>query len=314
MQDEGDASGRRASPWEAASAVAAGRGSTGGLSVLLATLLGTPPAAGRGRTWPGFLTRGTLRRGPLGRVVQGIVRRVMAQSMKAYEAEGNKILELGVGLGPNIKYYANAAVSLLRQMQASHQINFTFVQGVAEALPVKDNSMDAVVGTLVLCSSPDVAPALKGEESSGSLVWYYIFIEHVAAQDGTLLRFAQRALDPLQQFVADGCHLARETGRAYPRQASLDVQISATSIDVLSIVSPHIYWTACKVIRGILSVSSNHYQRCIELLNPFARTKDLSWMSSCVLRVETVRLPCVTRLKYKSFKVKKKTVRLNGNQ
>lgn len=39
--------------------------------------------------------------------------------------------------------------------------NFDFVQ-VGEALPLNDASVDAVVGTLVLCSVKDVDLALKG--------------------------------------------------------------------------------------------------------------------------------------------------------
>ncbi|KAH6798084.1 hypothetical protein C2S52_022638 [Perilla frutescens var. hirtella] len=68
--------------------------------------------------------------------------------------------------------------------------NFRFMQAVAEALPLKDASVDAVVGTLVLCSVQDVDQALR---------------------EGTILRLVQGILDPLQQTVADGCHLTRRT-------------------------------------------------------------------------------------------------------
>ncbi|MQL80793.1 hypothetical protein Taro_013240 [Colocasia esculenta] len=44
----------------------------------------------------------------------------------------------------------------------------------------------------------------------------YIFIEHVAAKDGSLLRLLQEVLDPLQQLVGDGCHLTRETAIELP--------------------------------------------------------------------------------------------------
>ncbi|CAA7396246.1 unnamed protein product [Spirodela intermedia] len=279
MQDEGDASGpSRKSLGGCLCGRCGKRGLLGGLSSSsLATLLGTPPAAGGDGRGLDFLDeRNAATRSSRPGWYKELFARVMAQSMKAYEAEvagyktqifshlrgeGNKILELGVGTGPNIKYYANAAgvvvgVDPNERMEKYARVTaadaglpsdqFTFVQGVAEALPVKDNSMDAVVGTLVLCSVPDVAAALKEVKRVLKPGGYYIFIEHVAAQDGTLLRFAQRALDPLQQFVADGCHLARETGKSISKAGFSDVQISATSIDVLSIVSPHIYGLACK--------------------------------------------------------------------
>lgn len=64
--------------------------------------------------------------------------------------------------------------------------------------------------------------------------------------DGTLLQFVQGALDPLQQFVADGCHLTRKTG-----QSIRDVGFSSLSLDSVRlsnayIISPHVYGVACK--------------------------------------------------------------------
>ncbi|XP_078435004.1 uncharacterized protein LOC144705993 [Wolffia australiana] len=200
----------------------------------------------------------------------------MEQSMKTYEAEvarykgqlfgrlegeGNRILELGVGTGPNIKYYAAAAGVVVgvdpnermeryaRAMATDAGLSpaqFKFIRGVAEALPVKDNSMDVVVGTLVLCSVPDVEAALKEVRRVLKPGGLYIFIEHVAGQDGTFLSFMQRVLDPLQQFVADGCHLTRKTGNIISQAGFSDLQLHTTSLDVLSIISPHIYGVARK--------------------------------------------------------------------
>ncbi|ONM21423.1 S-adenosyl-L-methionine-dependent methyltransferase superfamily protein [Zea mays] len=54
---------------------------------------------------------------------------------------------------------------------------------VVEALPVEDNSIDVVIGTMVLCSVNNIDMALR---------------------DDTLLHLVQGVLDPSQQFVADG--------------------------------------------------------------------------------------------------------------
>jgi ubiquinone/menaquinone biosynthesis C-methylase UbiE len=89
------------------------------------------------------------------------------------------------------------------------------VEGVAEALPLEDASVDAVVACLVLCTVRSQATALaeiaRVLRPGGELRFY----EHVAAT-GTLGRAAQRALDGsgLWPRLAGGCHLTRETESA----------------------------------------------------------------------------------------------------
>jgi SAM-dependent methyltransferase len=48
----------------------------------------------------------------------------------------------------------------------------------------------------------------------------FVFIEHIFAQEGTFLRAQQAALDPLQQLLAGGCHLTRETDRLFVAAAA----------------------------------------------------------------------------------------------
>ncbi|KZV29067.1 methyltransferase-like protein 7A-like [Dorcoceras hygrometricum] len=115
---------------------------------------------------------------------------------------------------------------------------------VAEALPVNDASVDAVVGTLVLCSVKDVTLALQEVRRVLKPGGYYIFVEHVAAKDGTVLRFVQGVLDPLQQIVADGCHLTRNTGTYIARAGFTSLDINQASVSTLSIISPHVYGIA----------------------------------------------------------------------
>ncbi|KAI7758276.1 hypothetical protein M8C21_005424 [Ambrosia artemisiifolia] len=202
----------------------------------------------------------------------------MDASMKSYEAEiagykselfanltgkAAKILEIGIGTGPNLKYYGNLAsgasvvgVDPNRKMekyaQAAAQASglsptkFKFVNAVAEALPVSDASMDAVVGTLVLCSVKDVNKALQEVKRVLKPGGIYIFVEHVAAEDGTFLKVIQRALDPLQQVVADGCHLTRETGHIISAAGFSSTDIKKVFLSSASLINPHAYGIAYK--------------------------------------------------------------------
>jgi len=64
--------------------------------------------------------------------------------------------------------------------------------------------------------------------------------------DGTPLRFWQNLLDPLQQFVSDGCHLTRETGEVIRGSGFSDASINMTYVPSVSLISPHVFGTAYK--------------------------------------------------------------------
>ncbi|CAL5338490.1 unnamed protein product [Camellia sinensis] len=234
---------------------------------------------------------------------------ILDKGSKAYEAEvagfksqiftnlrgkAKTVLELGIGTGPNLKYYASDngvhvfGIDPNRKMEKYAQAaaataglppeNFKFVHAlwpqiptvalgleVAEALPLSDASVDVVVGTLVLCSVKDINMTLKVKISRSIKPFYnehttefaevmrvlkpgglFLFVEHVAAKDGTILRFVQGILDPLQQRVSDGCHLTRKTGEYISEAGFSDVDINMAFVSVASILGPHVYGIACK--------------------------------------------------------------------
>jgi SAM-dependent methyltransferase len=101
------------------------------------------------------------------------------------------------------------------------------------------------VGTLVLCSVTDVTQTLKEIKRILRPGGIYIFIEHVAAEDGTFLRLVQTVLDPLQQVVADGCHLTRHTGESIlEARFNGGADVKKTSLSRLAYISSHVYGVA----------------------------------------------------------------------
>ncbi|CAL0308098.1 unnamed protein product [Lupinus luteus] len=202
---------------------------------------------------------------------------VMNSATKSYEAEvamyktqifsdlkgkALKILEVGIGTGPNLSYYAsNSDVQVVgidpnpkmekyaRSSAKSAGLpltNFEFIQAVGEAIPLSDASVDAVVGTLVLCSVRDVDMTLKEVRRVLRPGGQYVFVEHVVAKDGTFLKFMQRVLDPLQQTIADGCHLSRETGNNISRAGFSNVELNMAFLSNATFINPHAYGIAYK--------------------------------------------------------------------
>jgi len=203
---------------------------------------------------------------------------VQDKGMKPYEAQvasyksqifanmrgkAETVLEIGIGTGPNLKYYAgdNSGVRVFgmdpnRKMEKYAQAaalnaglppaDFKFIHAVAESLPLPNASVDAVVGTLVLCSVKDVDMALKEVMRVLKPGGLYLFVEHVAGKDGTVIRFVQGVLDPLQQTVADGCHLTRTTGKYISEAGFSDVDLNMVFVSNAYYLSPHVYGIACK--------------------------------------------------------------------
>src|SRR5262249_8480330 len=106
-------------------------------------------------------------------------------------------------------------------------------------------SIDYVISTLVLCSVVDPRRALSEVQRVLKPGGKLIFIEHVAAPAGTLLRRLQAAVKPLWRRMGDGCHPDSGPGSAIERSA-LTVAGVTESAAPLPIVRPHIAGYAVK--------------------------------------------------------------------
>ncbi len=194
---------------------------------------------------------------------------LMAHGMTKYETEmadqkralfadlhGN-ILEIGPGTGPNLSYYPSDIHwigiepnpymhSYLQQKAEQLGLDIELSLSTAEHLDVEDNSIDAVVSTLVLCSVDNLAVVLKEILRVLKPGGRFFFIEHVAAQPGTLLRQTQHCIQPLWTVIGDGCHPDRDTGIALENAGFERVDYQHFRADVLPIVSPQIIGVAIK--------------------------------------------------------------------
>jgi len=136
------------------------------------------------------------------------------------EQASGRVIEIGAGTGANVDFYTDRVTKLVlsepdrgmrTQIAAKLKREGEVVDAPAAALPFADGSFDMAVSTLVLCTVPDPAAALaelhRVLRPGGSL----LFLEHVAAEEGTSRRAWQHRLEPLWKRVAGGCCLTRTT-------------------------------------------------------------------------------------------------------
>lgn len=133
-----------------------------------------------------------------------------------------RVLELGAGTGLNLEHYPMDIESLtlvepdphmsrqLRPRVAASGREAQVHEAPAEALPFPEDSFDAVVVTLVLCTVPDPAAALAEIKRVLKPQGELLFLEHVRSEDAGLATWQDRLERPWR-FLGDGCHCNRDT-------------------------------------------------------------------------------------------------------
>lgn len=159
------------------------------------------------------------------------LRNTEARCLAAWRAEllrdvHGVVLDVGAGTGLNVRHVPKADTRLiltepdldmrarLTRRAAQERPDATVLDAPAEALPLPDASVDVVVCTLVLCSVPAQAPALAELRRVLRPEGRLVFLEHVAAEDGSALLRWQRRIEPLWWHIAERCALTRHTDQA----------------------------------------------------------------------------------------------------
>jgi SAM-dependent methyltransferase len=177
------------------------------------------------------------------------------------DLHGN-VLEIGPGAGANLRYYPPHIHWLGVEpnpymhcylLQSIHALgllaqNFRIDPGdrSGSRLPAADESVDAVVSTLVLCSVANPAATMQEILRVLKPGGRFAFIEHVAAEQGSRLRTWQDRLQPLWTPLADGCHPNRETWTTISHAGFAHVDIEHYHSLGSSLAAPHIAGTAIK--------------------------------------------------------------------
>lgn len=175
------------------------------------------------------------------------------------------VLEIGAGSAPNAEFFARAArasgpsnVDLicldpndsmrdyaeenLRRFRSvgDRPVEARFVHGVAEALPLRDASVDAVVSTLTLCSVVDQRQALREIRRVLKPGGKFLFLEHVLSETDPKFARLQESLTPMQVSVADGCHLNRRTLQEIQTSGFRSVDGEYYELDGFWVIAPQV--------------------------------------------------------------------------
>jgi len=136
-----------------------------------------------------------------------------------------EVLEIGAGTGANIEHYTDRVTRLVLIEPDKHKRrilekkisdkgldNVQICDGTAEQIRAEDESFDCVVAFIVFCCVSNPGTSLEEIKRVLKPGGYFVFLEHVAAPEGTLIRRWQDRLNPIWRIVGDNVN--RETEEA----------------------------------------------------------------------------------------------------
>jgi ubiquinone/menaquinone biosynthesis C-methylase UbiE len=160
------------------------------------------------------------------RVIPWLIHLSMRQRMlspyrdRVVSGARGRVLEVGIGSGLNLPFYASTATEIIgldpspKLLEMAHEaarktpIRLRLIEGTAEAIPIEDHHVDAVVTTWTMCSIPEIQRALQEMRRVLRPAGRLFFVEHGRAMEPRV-RWWQDHLTPAWKHLTGGCHLNR---------------------------------------------------------------------------------------------------------
>jgi SAM-dependent methyltransferase len=168
-----------------------------------------------------------------------------------------EVVEIGAGAGANMRYYkaGSRVVAIepnpmmhpyLRRSAGRHGVDLDIRAIQGEAIDLPNESAAAVVSTLVLCSVTDPQRVISEIRRILKPGGKFIFLEHVAAPEGSLLARWQQWLHRPWHYLSEGCHLHRSSHRLVAEAGFRQVEMDCFNLDPALPFRPHIFGTAIR--------------------------------------------------------------------
>lgn len=173
---------------------------------------------------------------------------VAARKRELFGTLRGAVLEIGAGNGVNLQYlpeglrWTGYEPNRILAEKVKVPPNGTLI---VDEYRGQTGHFDAVFCSLVLCSVADPDAVLRGIFESLSPGGRFVFVEHVAAGQGSALRRAQDRWLPLWKCCACGCHPNRETAGLIAA-AGFDMERIENFDLPLWLAGPHIAGIAVK--------------------------------------------------------------------
>ncbi|XP_076011495.1 thiol S-methyltransferase TMT1A-like [Genypterus blacodes] len=166
-----------------------------------------------------------------------------------------RLLEIGCGSGANFSFYPDGCTVICTDpnphferylrlsMEANAHLTYgEFIVVAGEDMEgVRDESVDVVVCTLVLCSVNNVQRVLQEVRRVLRAGGAFYFMEHVVADSSSWTYFFQHVLQPLWFYLGDGCMITRATWTDLERAGFSELHLRHIDApQVTSMIRPHI--------------------------------------------------------------------------
>jgi SAM-dependent methyltransferase len=169
----------------------------------------------------------------------------------------DEVVEIGAGAGANMRYYPPGTRLIaiepnprmhpyLRRRAKRRRMNLTIRTLRGEAIDLPDGSAAAVVTTLVLCSVADPRQVISEIQRILRPGGRFIFLEHVAAPQNSLLGRWQRWLHHPWHYLSDGCHLHRPSHLLVAEAGFRHVEMDCFMLNPALPFRPHIFGSALR--------------------------------------------------------------------
>lgn len=179
---------------------------------------------------------------------------------KKNENQKLRIVEIGIGEGANFAFYPqNCEVfgidpegdieTILRENAAKYDslvLKDFKAAGAEDMSHIDDDSVDAVVSTLVLCTVEDPVKVVSEVKRILRKDGVFVFWEHIYASNSKWTSLMQRFFFRIWFILYSGCHLTRKSAEYIKEARFANHECSTIMLDVPSVMSTTLCGSATK--------------------------------------------------------------------